>query len=313
MPKEIVIGTRDSQLAMWQARWVLNQLERRYPGQPFVLRGMKTKGDHVLDVALAKIGDKGLFTKELEIALDRGEIDLAVHSMKDLPTRLPEGLAIGAFCRREYPGDVLISRRGLTLEQLPSGARVGTSSLRRTAQLLHFRPDLHMFAIRGNLTTRLKKLEELNLDALVLAYAGVHRLGMDHRITQRIPLSTCLPAVGQGSIGIEIRAGDEYIQRMLAPLDDPASRAAITAERAMMKKLEGGCQVPIGALGRVENGRLFLEGVVASLDGRQLIRERICASPHRAEEAGAMLAERLLVLGAGEILKTARQEFGIHE
>lgn len=309
MKQEIVIGTRDSQLALWQARWVLQQLKELHPDKKFVLRGMKTRGDHILDVALAKIGDKGLFTKELEVALATGEIDLAVHSMKDLPTRLPGSLTIGAFCQREYPGDVLISRSGLTLEKLPTGASVATSSLRRTAQLLHFRPDLNITTIRGNVTTRLRKLEELNLDALVLAYAGLHRLGLDELITQSIPFTICLPAVGQGAIGIEIRADDEEIQKIISPLDHPDSRAAITAERALMKKLEGGCQVPIGALGQIKGDRLVLEGIVASLNGHQLVRDKISGNIDEAEHLGEELAGRLLELGAGEILKTARQEF----
>ncbi len=313
MKQEIIIGTRDSQLAMWQARWVLEQLQTLYPQKKFVLRGMKTRGDHILDVALAKIGDKGLFTKELEVALAAHEIDLAVHSMKDLPTQLPEGLIIGAFCPREHPGDVLISRSGLTLEKLPAGARIGTSSLRRTAQLLHYRPDFNITTIRGNLTTRLRKLEELNLDALILAYAGIHRLGQDVRITQHISFDICLPAVGQGAIGIEIRADDPEIQQLIRPLDDPHSRATITAERALMRKLEGGCQVPIGALGRIKNNQLLLEGVVASLDGRQLVRDRISGPPERAEQLGEELAGKLIKLGAGEILKTARREFDLDE
>ncbi|NHM28391.1 hydroxymethylbilane synthase [Desulfofundulus sp. TPOSR] len=311
MKQEIIIGTRDSQLAMWQARWVLEKLQKLYPRKRFVLRGMKTRGDHILDVALAKIGDKGLFTKELELALSAREIDLAVHSMKDLPTRLPEGLIIGAFCQREYPGDVLISRYGHTLETLPPGARIGTSSLRRTAQLLHFRPDLNVTTIRGNLTTRLRKLEELNLDAIILAYAGIHRLGYDARITQLIPFDICLPAVGQGAIAIEIRANDPEMQELIRPLDDPASRTAITAERALMRKLEGGCQVPIGALGQIQHEQLLLEGAVASFDGCQLVRDSISGPPNQAEKLGEELAVRLIKLGAGEILKKARQEFDL--
>ncbi|WP_027356314.1 hydroxymethylbilane synthase [Desulfofundulus thermocisternus] len=311
MKEEIVIGTRDSQLAMWQARWVLEKLQGLYPQKKFVLKGMKTRGDHILDVALAKIGDKGLFTKELEVALLNGEIDLAVHSMKDLPTSLPEGLTIGAICPREFPGDVLISRSGLTLDKLPPGARIGTSSLRRTAQLLHYRPDFNVITIRGNLTTRLRKLEELNLDAIILAYAGIHRLGHDERITQLIPFDICLPAAGQGSIAIEIRASDSSMQELIRPLDDPSSRAAIIAERALMRKLEGGCQVPVGTLGQVQQGQLFLEGVVASLDGRQLVRKNISGPPGQAEKIGEELAMQLIGMGAGEILNKVRQEFDL--
>ncbi|MGB9802437.1 hydroxymethylbilane synthase [Desulfofundulus sp.] len=311
MKQEIIIGTRDSQLAMWQARWVLEKLQKLNPGKRFILRGMKTRGDHILDVALAKIGDKGLFTKELEAALSAREIDMAVHSMKDLPTRLPEGLIIGAFCQREYPGDVLISRHGLTLDALPPGARIGTSSLRRTAQILHFRPDFNVITIRGNLNTRLRKLEELNLDAIILAYAGIHRLGCDERITQLIPFDVCLPAAGQGAIAVEIRANDPEIDDLIRPLDDHDSRAAITAERALMRKLEGGCQVPIGALGRVQHNQLLLEGSVASLDGSHLIRDRISGPPDQAEQLGEELATRLIGMGAGEILEKARREFDL--
>ncbi|MEW6276303.1 MAG: hydroxymethylbilane synthase [Bacillota bacterium] len=311
MRREIVVGSRQSRLALWQAQWVVEQLKQRYPGRHFRIVGMKTKGDHILDVPLAKIGDKGLFTRELENALLAGECDLAVHSMKDLPTRLPPGLTIGAICRREYPGDVLISRRMLTLQELPPGARLGTSSLRRKAQLLRFRPDLQMVDVRGNLTTRLRKLAEQQLDGLVLAYAGVCRLGVERAITQKIPFSICLPAVGQGSVGVEIREGDEEIRQLLAGLDDPAARPAITAERAFLRKLEGGCQVPIGALGRVENGALQLEGIVLTLDGRRYVRESVSGPPEEAVALGEELAARMLAKGAGAILEQVRQEFGL--
>ncbi|OAT85517.1 hydroxymethylbilane synthase [Desulfotomaculum copahuensis] len=312
MNKEIVIGTRESRLALWQARWVAEQLQSRHPGVNFRLQGMKTHGDNILDVALAKIGDKGLFTKELELALLKGKIDLAVHSMKDLPTELPPGLSIGAICRREYPGDVLISRRGLKLAELPSGARVGTSSLRRTAQLLRFRPDLQISTMRGNLTTRLRKLTEQNLDALVLAYAGVHRLGLAEQITQRIPFDICLPAVGQGAIGVEIRSGDERIQSLIDSLNDRETQAAVTAERALMKELEGGCQVPVGALGRVDGEMITLEGIVASLDGRRAVRDAVTGPVAEASALGRTLARRMLAAGAAEILNAARQEFDLH-
>lgn len=311
MKREIVIGTRESRLAMWQAQWVQERLKELWPHRHFVLRGIRTRGDHIQDVALAKIGDKGLFTKELEVALQREEIDLAVHSMKDLPTRLPEGLLIGAICPREHPGDVLISRSGRTLDQLPPGALLGTSSMRRAAQLRHHRPDLQITAVRGNVTTRLRKLEELNLDALVLAYAGIHRLGLDHLITQHLPFHICLPAVGQGAIGIEIRTKDEEVREMVRPLDHPWTRAAVTAERAFMRELEGGCQVPIGALGEVRDNWLVLEGMVATLDGSQLVRDTVSGPPDRAESLGKELAAKLMARGAREILQKARQEFDL--
>ncbi len=313
MTKDIVIGSRDSALAMWQARWVAGELRRAYPDNNIRIKGMKTKGDHILDVALAKIGDKGLFTKELEIALLEGTIDLAVHSMKDLPTRLPEGLVIGAICPREQPADVLVSRNGNTLETLPRGARVGTSSLRRRAQLLHYRPDLQLVDIRGNLTTRLRKLEELDLDAIVLAYAGIKRMGYEELITQVIPGEICLPAVGQGSLGIEIRDRDSETRRLVAVLDHAPSRAAIEAERAFMKRLEGGCQVPIGALGQVDGETLRLEGIVADLDGTSTVRDSLSGPASEAAALGKKLAEKLLDMGAGDILRRARQEFGVYD
>lgn len=308
MKQEIVVGTRESRLAMWQANWVVDRLRELCPEYNYRIMGIRTRGDNILDVALAKIGDKGLFTKELELAMLRGEIDLAVHSMKDLPTELPEGLVIGAVCRREYPGDVLISRENKKLEDLPAGALIGTSSLRRCAQLLRYRGDLKMVNLRGNVNTRLRKLEEEKLDATVLAYAGVHRMGWDGRITQRIPFEICLPAVGQGSVGVEVRADDDEVRSLVSKIDHFESRVAITAERALLKRLEGGCQIPIGALGIVENGRLLLEGVVASLDGRELVRSSLAGNLEDAAETGLKLAENLVRLGAGEILRKMRQE-----
>lgn len=308
MKQEIVVGTRESRLAMWQASWVVDRLRELCPEYNYRIMGIRTQGDNILDVALAKIGDKGLFTKELEMAMLRGEIDLAVHSMKDLPTELPEGLVIGAVCRREYPGDVLISREDKKLEDLPPGALVGTSSLRRCAQLLRYRGDLKMVNLRGNINTRLRKLEEEKLDATVLAYAGVHRMGWDERVTQRIPFEICLPAVGQGSIGVEVRAEDNEVRSLVSKIDHHESRVAITAERALLKRLEGGCQIPIGALGAVENGCLRLDGVVASLDGRQLVRSSLAGNLEDAAKTGLKLAENLVQLGAGEILRNMRQE-----
>ncbi len=308
MKQEVVVGTRESRLAMWQANWVVDRLKESNPEYSYRIMGISTQGDKILDVALAKIGDKGLFTKELELAMLRGEIDMAVHSMKDLPTELPEGLVIGAICRREYPGDALISREGKKLEELPAGALIGTSSLRRCAQLLNYRDNLKMVNIRGNINTRLRKLEEEKLDAIVLAYAGVNRMGWESRITQVLPFGICLPAVGQGSIGVELRAGDEEVLNLVGKIDHHESRVAITAERAFLRKLEGGCQIPIGALGTVENGHLHLEGVVASLDGRQLVRSSLTGDTEEAEKLGIKLADNLVQSGAGEILKKMRWE-----
>ncbi|MCL2336545.1 MAG: hydroxymethylbilane synthase [Firmicutes bacterium] len=313
MPKEIIIGSRDSELAMWQSSWVAEALRQIQPEQNIRIRGMKTKGDHILEVALAKIGDKGLFTKELETALLNGTIDLAVHSMKDLPTGLPDGLVIGAVCRREQPGDVLISRTGVDLDHLRPGALVGTSSLRRRAQLLHYRPDLQMVDIRGNLNTRLRKLKELELDAIVLAYAGIKRLDCTDLITQHIPSEICLPAVGQGSLGIELRAGNDSIGSLVARLDHRPSRIAIEAERALMKRLEGGCQAPVGALAQVENDTLRLTGLVAELDGAKILRRNVTGPAADAAGLGNRLAEILLAAGAADIMRRARREYGVND
>lgn len=307
MSGEIVVGTRGSRLALWQTQWVLDRLRERWPGLTCRVRTIKTKGDKLLDVALARIGDKGLFTKELEQALLAGEIDLAVHSMKDLPTGLPDGLTLAAVCPREFPGDALVSRDGRTLEALPPGARVGTSSLRRTAQLLHHRPDLEMVPVRGNVPTRLTKLQTENLDALVLAWAGLRRLGLENRVTERLPFEVCLPAVGQGAIGVEIRAGDERVRAMVAPLNDPATEAAVRAERSFLKRLGGGCQVPVAALGRVEGDVLALEGLVATPDGRRLLRASLSGSCGDPEGLGIRLAEELLARGGEEILQEVRE------
>lgn len=308
MAREIVIGTRDSALAMWQTNWVVDNLRRLNPDYTFKIVSMKTQGDKILDVALAKIGDKGLFTKELEVAMLNREIDLAVHSMKDLPTVLPEGLVIGAVCERFDPRDVLVSRNGLTLADMPKGAKIGTSSLRRCAQLLHYRPDFDLVSLRGNLNTRMAKLERENMDGIILAAAGIERLGWGDRITERISFEVSLPAVGQGSIGIEIRGEDEEVFNVVQKLNHPVSEASIKAERAMLKKLEGGCQIPIGALGRVEEGRLTLQGLVAGLDGKELIRDSVSGNVEDAVSLGQDLADKLIARGADKILKEVRQE-----
>ncbi|HOV80197.1 MAG TPA: hydroxymethylbilane synthase [Bacillota bacterium] len=313
MKQEIAIGTRQSRLAVWQAEWVAGRLKELNPGLKCRIVGIRTKGDNILDTALAKIGDKGLFTKELELAMLRGDIDMAVHSMKDLPTEIPEGLLIGAVCRREYPGDVLISREGKKLDELPPGALIGTSSLRRSAQLLHFRKDLIIVDLRGNINTRLRKLEEEKFDAVVLAFAGISRMGWEDRITHLIPFEICLPAVGQGSIGVEVRGGDEEILELVKSIDHFESHAAISAERAFLKSLEGGCQIPVGALGTFENGHVRLEGVVASLDGETLVRSSLSGDADCAAQIGVRLAEKMISMGAGEILRKIRQEKSCNE
>ncbi|MFZ5641098.1 MAG: hydroxymethylbilane synthase [Bacillota bacterium] len=309
MAREIIIGTRDSALAMWQTNWVVDNLKKLNPDYTFKIISMKTQGDKILDVALAKIGDKGLFTKELEVAMLNKEIDLAVHSMKDLPAVLPEGLIIGAICERFDPRDVLVSRNGLKLADMPPGAQIGTSSLRRCSQLLNYRPDFNLVSLRGNLNTRMAKLERENMDGIILAAAGIERLGWGDRITERIPFEVSLPAVGQGSIGIEIRGDDEEVSRVVQKLNHQASELSIKAERAMLRKLEGGCQIPIGALGRVEEGRLTLQGLVASLDGRELIRDTVSGPAENAAALGQELADKLIARGADKILKEVRQEF----
>ena len=293
---------------MWQACWVVERLKASNPERSYRIKGICTRGDKVLDVALAKIGDKGLFTKELEQALFRGEIDLAVHSMKDLPTSLPDGLFIGAVCEREFPGDVLISCDHKTLDELPPDAVIGTSSLRRTAQILHYRRDLKTVNLRGNIHTRLNKLDEKKFDATILAYAGVHRMGLDARITQVIPYEICLPAVGQGSIAVEAALDNEEIIALVINIDHSDSRQAVSAERSFLKKLEGGCQVPIGAYAAIKDGYLRLEGAVVSLDGRDMVRSDLTGGLQEAEEIGMTLAEKLIELGAGEILSKMRQE-----
>lgn len=306
MAREIIIGTRDSELALWQTHWVEDNLKRLNPGFTFKIIEMKTQGDKILDVALAKIGDKGLFTKELEVAMLDKEIDMAVHSMKDLPTKLPEGLMIGAICERFDARDVVVSNQGYTINTLPQGAKVGTSSLRRSAQLLKHRPDLNIFPLRGNLNTRMAKLERENFDAIILAAAGIERLGWSERITERIAYDVCLPAVGQGSIGIEIRQGDEEVYKVVQTLNHLPSETAIIAERAMLSKLEGGCQIPIGSIGRIDGDNMTLDGVVASLDGKNVLKTVVSGPISEAARLGEELAEKLIAMGASEILKEVR-------
>jgi hydroxymethylbilane synthase len=302
--KNIRIGTRDSQLAMWQAEWVKTQLEQLYANMKFELVPMKTKGDKILDVPLSKIGDKGLFTKELEHGLLNNELDMAIHSLKDLPTILPEGLEISAFCEREEPRDVFLSKDGTFLKELPEGALIGTSSLRRKSQLKHYRQDLRFMDLRGNLQTRWRKLQESEMHGIVLAAAGVKRLGWEERITQILPEDIMLSAVGQGSIAVEIDKSRADIRELLQRLNHPATEMAVRAERTLMRKLEGGCQVPIGALGQILNGKISLKGMVASLDGNRLIKaESIGSDP---EQVGFDVAEKLIGMGAAEILAEIR-------
>lgn len=310
--KNIVIGSRGSKLAMTQSQWVKARLEELDPNLEITIQRIVTKGDKITDVPLARIGGKGLFTKELEVALQDGRIDIAVHSLKDLPTELPEGLALGAVPEREDPHDLLISRNGVnSIRDLPRGGKLGTSSLRRRAQLLALRPDLDVTDLRGNLDTRLKKLETVGLDAIIVAKAGVVRLGALREEFSIIPFDDVLPAVGQGALGIESRKYDDEIRDVLSFIDHPPTRHAVEAERALMFELEGGCQVPIGAVGRcTADGALELEAVVCSLDGSKIIRARHSGTPERAAEVGRTLAHRLLDMGARGILKEIRDKLG---
>jgi hydroxymethylbilane synthase len=267
------------------------------------LKIIRTSGDRNQVQPFRELGGRGLFTKEIEQALLEREIDLAVHSLKDLPTDLPGGLALGATGPREDPRDALLAREARSFADLPEGARVGTGSLRRRAMLLHLRPDLRMENLRGNLDTRLRKLETEGMDAIVLAVAGLSRMGWADRITERLPMASCLPDAGQGAIGIEVRSDDPEALEAAAGLNDPATLAAVTSERALLRALGGGCQVPIGAWGRIEEGRLKLDAAVASPDGSRILRDSDEDRPGLSEDLGRRLAGRLLDSGAAELLK----------
>jgi hydroxymethylbilane synthase len=298
--KQIKIGTRGSKLALQQSAWVRQRIAERHPGLSIDVVRIRTTGDMITDVPLAQVGGKGLFVKEIEEALLRQEIDLAVHSMKDVPVELPAGLHLGAITEREDPRDVLISREGQGLEQLPAGARIGTSSLRRKAQLLAINPQWEVISLRGNLDTRIKRLETAGLDAVILAAAGVRRMGLEQRITETLPFTTMLPAVGQGALGIECRE-EGAINELIAFLRHAESTIAVQGERAFLRRLEGGCQVPIAAYGAVERGRILLRGLVARLDGSQLFRAE--AEGDDPGMLGERLAEELLAQGAEEVLR----------
>ncbi|MBF0164334.1 MAG: hydroxymethylbilane synthase [Magnetococcales bacterium] len=302
MNTTIKIGTRGSALALWQARWVQSQLESTHPGLTAELVIIKTRGDIILDVPLAKVGGKGLFVKELEEALLDGRVDLAVHSMKDVPAEFPEGLGIAAILEREDPRDVLLSVHHAGLSDLPHGARVGSSSLRRQCQLLHERPDLKIESLRGNVNTRIAKLESGQFEAIVLAAAGVKRLGLLERVVEYFAPERIIPANGQGAVGIECRLDDATTRRLLDPLNHPETRTAVLAERAFLHELEGGCQVPIAGFARLEGESLVMAGRVGSLDGRELITREISGTPEEPETLGRALARELIALGADRLL-----------
>jgi hydroxymethylbilane synthase len=301
------LGTRGSKLALWQANHVADLLRRAVPELEVTIEVIKTQGDKILDVSLSKIGDKGLFTKEIELALLNNKVDLAVHSMKDLPSVLEPGLCIGAVLSRENPQDVLLSRHAGGFAELPRGARVGTSSLRRIAQIKASRPDLIIVDLRGNVDTRIRKMQEEGLDAIVLAYAGVKRLGYEDLITEILPCDLLLPAVGQGAIGVEIRAGDNETAGILALIDHEPTRLGVLAERSFLRTLEGGCQIPIGALAEITGEGLNLSGIVSSLDGTVKYQGALQGKPEEAEEIGLSLANQLLSRGAGQVLTEIRR------
>lgn len=303
--RTIRIGSRKSQLALVQTYWVQEQLQKAFPDRSFEVHTMSTQGDKILDVALAKIGDKGLFTKELEVGMIQNEIDFAVHSLKDLPTRLPEGLVLGCVSERENPADALVlheRHKDKQLDTLPEGSVIGTSSLRRLAQLRHHYPHLSFKDVRGNLNTRLGKLDAGEYDALILAVAGLHRLGFDDRIHQVIPADISLHAVGQGALGIECRGDDAEVLELLQALQHQPTADRCYAERAFLRELEGGCQVPIGVNTVIEADHLTLTGIVISLDGQRVAKDVITGKTVDAEAIGTDLAHRLRQQGAQEIL-----------
>jgi hydroxymethylbilane synthase len=304
--KQIRIGTRASQLALWQANWVKSELEKRYPGMEVSLLKIKTIGDKILDVPLAQVGGKGLFVKEIEEAMLRGDIDIAVHSMKDVPTEFPEGLGLHCITEREDPRDAVISR-GVKFAELPHGAKIGTSALRRQAQLLKVRPDLEMVIIRGNVETRISKLETEQLDAVILAAAGLKRLGFTDKVAEYLPTDFSIPAIGQGALGIECRLDNEELKKAIDFFNHPATAHAVRAERALLWRCEGGCQVPIAAFGEVSGSELRLTGFIASVDGKTSVKGSISGPAEECEKLGITLAEQLLKDGGHEILAEVYQ------
>lgn len=302
------LGTRGSQLAVWQARQVAYRIKEEFPDINIQIYTVRTKGDKILDVALSKIGDKGLFTKEIEKELLTGNIDIAVHSMKDLPSLLERGLTVGAVLKRENPQDVLVSARRYKFSNLPEGAVIGTSSLRRTAQLKALRPDIKVVDIRGNVETRIRKMIENELDAIIVAYAGVKRLNLETYISDYLPYEVMLPAVGQGAIAVECREGDQEVLRILERINDQATMDEVKAERAFMRTLEGGCQMPVGALANSEGDKLILEGLIASLDGQMVYRDKMEGSKDNPEELGIRLAKKLLKEGGEKIWQDIKRQ-----
>lgn len=305
---KIIIGSRGSQLALWQANWVKSQLENLHGNADISIRVITTSGDKIKDVPLSKIGGKGLFVKEIEEALLAKEIDLAVHSMKDVPIEIPSQLEISIITKRENPLDALISKNGKKLADLPQGATIGTSSLRRSSQLLNYRNDFKVHPLRGNVDTRLKKVEEGKYDAILLASAGLNRLGWSNRITEEISHEIIIPAMGQGALGIETRLGDTKTYNFISSLNHEQTNYEVSAERALVGKLDGGCQVPIGAYAKTEDNLITLKGLVASLDGKIIHKSEIVGPIDDAINIGQDLGEELLKMGANEILEKLIQQ-----
>jgi len=305
--QKLVVGTRGSQLALWQANYIKDMVEE-ITGLPVEIKTIKTTGDKILDVPLAKVGGKGLFTKELEVELIAGDVDLCVHSMKDVPTDLPPGLVIAGIPKREDARDIMISATGIGFTELPEGARVGTSSLRRIAHVRSLRPDIEIVDVRGNLDTRMRKAEDGELDAVILAAAGIRRLGWGDRITTYLSTDIMISAVGQGAVGVEIREDDLYMAEVCALLTDPATMVCVTAERVVMNRLEGGCQVPIGAYCRYdEDGSLLLDAMVGSVDGSTILRVTQRGSDSDPEALGEKVVAELREMGADEVLAAVRE------
>ena len=302
--KTLKIATRQSPLALWQANYVKDRLQQLYPDLIVELVPMVTKGDVILDSPLAKIGGKGLFVKELENALLNKEADIAVHSMKDVPMQFPEGLGLAVICKREDPRDAFVSNSYRTFAELPQGAVVGTSSLRRQCQLKALRPDLDIRSLRGNVGTRLSKLDNGDYDAIILASAGLIRLGLADRIASFIEVEQSLPAAGQGAVGIECRTDDVQVQKLLAPLADAETTCCVLAERAMNNHLQGGCQVPIGGYAVLQQGQLYLRALVGNVDGSQIIRAEGKSAVKNADVLGVQISEQLLAQGADKILQS---------
>ncbi len=303
MNKTLKIATRKSPLALWQAKHVKARLEAQHPALNVELVKMTTKGDQILNSPLSKIGGKGLFIKELEIGMMEGEADIAVHSMKDVPYEIPQGFELGAVLQRENPFDAFVSNNFNSIDELPQNAKVGTCSMRRIVQLKAIRPDLEILDLRGNVNTRLKKLDDGEYDAIILACAGLIRLGFEDRIKQQIPQEQSIPAVGQGAVGIEIRANDNEIMDIIKPLIDTQTTYRVTAERAMNARLEGGCSVPIAGFSTIDGEQITLTGLVGNVDTGVILKEQVSGNVSQAEQLGVELADLLISLGAREILK----------